>query len=481
MGRPFAERVAGLWLVAPLLSICSISWCDEAQEVTEAPPAPKTVAVFTPHLQATPEPGSNLHVAAWRHVVALGLKAGPSEARSVILVSCQARRASATERVLVDRCAQQVLARATDLRMGPADKVGRHPVQMLEGPGVAVKRLLGSWPSLAVGTAKPEPGESEAERGGALEASLKVPGDWTVQFDETRGAALAWPQAAPASKVRIEQCSVPGALHEQPISIQVSTADSDGSGEQAQPWLSVATERVELLGSGSNGLQPLRVRFFPAAAPEGCDIVCDTGAVALPVPEGWELLYFEERLWVTDSSDSSVQPAPWPWFPKASESQAPEAGAQEKGSLLVGARTRGETAAVVGCLSPSQPLEELVPAFRAVLEGLHLGQAPSEANASDSAGVVLPDDALLVDSPEWLDLMMAQQEEVLARNQAILEGREIVDPQAEAVMARMEEAIQRLNEEILAYYPEGGDPSGWAQERLGEMLQELEAEEAMGL
>ena len=106
---------------------------------------------------------------------------------------------------------------------------------------------------------------------------------------------------------------------------------------------------------------------------------------------------------------------------------------------------------------------------------------PSEANTSDSAGLALPDDNLVLDSPEWLDLMTAQQEEILARNQAILEGREIVDPQAEAVMARMEEAIQRLNEEILAYYPEGGDPSGWAQERLGEMLQELEAEEAMGL
>ena len=481
MGRLFAGRLAGLWLVAPLLSICSISWCDEAQEVTEAPPAPKTVAVFTPHLRATPEPGSNLHVAAWRHVVALRLKAGPSQARPVILVSCQVRGPSATEKALVDRCAQQVLARATDLRMGPADKVGRHPVQMLEGPGVAVNRLLGPLPVPAADTARAEAGESGAEGGGALEASLKVPEHWTVQFDETHGAALAWPQAAPASKVRIEPCSVFGVLDQQPTSIQVSTADSDGSGEEAQPRVPVATERVELLGSGSNGLQPLRVRFFPAPAPEGCDLVCDTGAVALPVPEGWELLYFEERLWVTDSTESSVQPAPWPWFPKASESQAPEAGAQEKGSLLVGARTRGETAAVVGCLSPSRPLDELMPAFRAVLEGLQLAVGPSEANTSDSAGLALPDDNLVLDSPEWLDLMTAQQEEILARNQAILEGREIVDPQAEAVMARMEEAIQRLNEEILAYYPEGGDPSGWAQERLGEMLQELEAEEAMGL
>jgi len=483
LGKAFAEWVAGVSLVALLFTLSSISWCDEAREVTEAPPPAKTVAVFMPHLQATPEPGSNLHVAGWRHVVALGLKAGPShQARPVILVSCQVRGASATEQALVDRCTQQVLARAKDLRIGSAEKVGRHPVQILEGPGAAVASLVGPLPGPTADTAKAEPGESKAESGERLETSLKVPEDWTVQFDETHGAALTWPQAAPASKVRIQACSLSGVLDEQPISIQVSTADSDGSGEQAQPRLSVATERVELFGSGSNGLQPLRVRFFPAPAPEGCDIVCDTGAVAVPVPEGWELLYFEERLWVTDSSESSVQPAPWPWFPKASESQAPGAGAQEqeKGSLLVGARTRGETAALVGCLSPAQPLDELMPAVRAVLEGLHLAQGPSEANASDSAGLVLPDDNLMLDSPEWLDLMTAQQEEILARNQAILEGREIVDPEAEAVMARTEEAIQRLNEEVLAYYPEGGDPPGWAQERLAELLQQVQAEEVIG-
>jgi hypothetical protein len=465
-----------------LLVFCSVAWCDEAQDGTEAAPPAKTIAVFMPHLQATPEPGSNLHVAGWRHVVALGPKAPSSRTRPVILVSCQARGASATEKALVDRCAQQVLARVKDLRIVSASKVGSHLVQILEGPGAAVEGLLGTRPGPTVDTAKAEPGESKAESGERLETSLKVPEDWTVQFDETRGTAVAWPQAAPASKVRIEPCSVSGVLEEQAISIQVSAAESDGSAEQAQPRQPVATERVELFGSGSNGLQPLRVRFFPAPAPEGCDIVCDTGAVALPVPEGWELLYFEERLWVTDSSESSVQPAPWPWFPKASEPQAPEAGAREKGSLLVGARTGEATAAVVGCLSPAQPLDELAPAFCTVLEGLHLAQGPSERGegASASNEVTLPDDNLMLDSPEWLDVMMAEQEEVLARNQAILEGREAIDPEAEAVMAWTEEAVQRLNEEILAYYPQGGDPPGWAQQRLAELLQETQAQEVTG-
>jgi hypothetical protein len=40
-------------------------------------------------------------------------------------------------------------------------------------------------------------------------------------------------------------------------------------------------------------------------------------------------------------------------------------------------------------------------------------------------------------------------------------------------------AIECTGAGFLAFYPEGGDPPGWMQERLGELLEEMNREEVV--
>jgi hypothetical protein len=415
-------------------------------------------------------------------LVVLGLKEADSGASPLMLVSCQEAAPSATERDLIDDCASQILRRTNGLHIGAARKVQGRQILMLEGPQAAVEILSGPLSGVLAETAKADPGDKKAEGPGLEQALLTVPQDWECQFDQGSGVVLAWPKAMPASKIRIEAASVSGIRDEQVSASEGSTTQADDSSEGSRVRSTLAFARAVLLGSGRNGLQPLRLRFFPPAVPENCAVACDTGAVSLPVPDGWELLYFEERLWVADTPEPSVKPAPWPWLPKASEAQAADPGAQERGGLLLGARTRGGTTAVVACLSPSRPPEDFMPAFRALLEGLQLRPQPGAAQtaesrstafgAASSVDFVLPDHTTLVDTPQWLWLMEMQQQEIEARNEAILAGADVTDPQLEAAMDALEDAVERLNDEIPFFSP-AGEPDGWRESRLDELLQQI--------
>jgi len=485
-----ARQAAGIMALASMGLFLPGAWCDKESEVSQPGEPPGMIVVLTPEVRANPDSGSGLSVAAWQHVVALRQGGADSQPRATVLVSCQASAASSSEQQLVDACVRQILGQLSSMSKGAAGDSGGHPIQTLAGPEVSLQVLSGPSvkpPAPAAAGASEKKGQNETPGPRVMQTAVEASGDWTVEFDPNGGFAVAAPKAAPKQRVRLTARNLFEFL-DQPAVSKDSSTEAQAGDQDTRLRLPVAFDRVELSGSGSSGTQPVRLRFFPPALPEGLlndksDVLCDTGAVSLPVPRGWELLYFEERLWLAESSAAQSPPTLWPWLPKAS-SQSPEAAAGAKGALLLGARTRAGRAAVVGCVSPSQPPDGFLPAFTAVLEGLRLSSGASAAKGPEPkasgpvisispgpAEFALPDHTLLGDSPEWLAALMAEQQAVEAMNAGILAGADVTDLETQAAVARLQEAIQRLNEEIVALYPDGGEPAGWAQERLDELMQ----------
>jgi len=505
-------RCTGFLAIALMAASCSGALADKAKEFEAAPTAPAMTVVLMPDLRAAADPASGLSVAAWQHVVALGQKGKAGDAGPVILISCRPAVGSSSEKELVQASAQEIVGHLGSLRLGAASVDGTHAVQIVLGPEDALKALSGPWPQPPRPVSKPASGEKGSAAGtpGLTAAALEAGEGWTIRTEAERGFALASANAAPELRLRI----VPRSLIEfagQGVS-KGSAAEEPASFEQAPLRLPLPFDRVQLLPREpqAGGLERVRLRFFPPALAEDLQAACDTGEMWFPVPQGWEVLYFEQRLWLTRSQTSSGEPAGaasakpglWPWMPRMSGAPATPAATtdakgglarQTAGGLAVAARVGKVSAAVLGCVSWSGPLDGLLPAFRAVLDGLRLSSGVSPIEPSEGSAVTptastlperdefaLPDHTALGDSPEWLAALMAQQQAVKAGNEAILAGMDVADSETEAAMLRTQRAIGLLNEEILSLYPSGGEPSGWLETRLGQLLQEVFLEEVTG-
>jgi hypothetical protein len=494
-------------VVVLLAALCSAGFGDKVKEGGELSAAPPVVAVLMPDLGASPDPASGLSVVAWQHVVALGQKGRGGETGPVMLISCRSPLSSPSEKELVQACAQEVMGRLGTMRLGAASEAGAHTIQVVLGPEDALKSLSGPRPRPPELASKPDTEQKGSATGAPqlTQAVLEAGEGWAVQMEPDRGLALAWLKTAPGLRLRIVAQSLMGVLDEQGSATKGAAAEEPSApAEEAQMRLPVPFDRVQLLPheAGAGGLERVRLRFFPPAMADGFQLACDTGAMSLPVPQGWEVRYLEERLWLGRSPTSLGESAPaanskasvWPWLPTVSGTPSVSEGmTQGQGGLAIGARVGRASAAVLGCVSWSEPLDGLLPAFRAVLEGLRLSsgvsqpQAPGADAASPGVSIspgpaqfALPDQTVLGDSPEWIAALMAQEQAVEAMNAAILAGVDVVDLETEAAGLRLQQAVERLNEEMLALYPEGGEPLGWAHERVDELVQELFLEEVKG-
>jgi hypothetical protein len=458
-----------------------------------------------PDVSLQPDPTSGARVVGWQHVVALALETTQGSDGPVMLISCLPMAASPGAEDLVDSCVTQILGRVAGLRASGALEAGAHKIRVVAGPKGLLESLCRPLSGATSTAADQDRGKRSA--GWTNESVIEIPGGWGAQADRHHRVMVAWPAGAPERAVRLARRGlIGGAYAEETASKDIAQEAVETRSEQ-EFFLPLAFERARLLVSDAvpDRTQELCMRFVPPPLPDGSRAAVDTGAMRLSVPQGWKVLYFEERLRceMREAREASGQwEAPgglWPCLPTASDQDRAKTGRPDQGVLAIGGRAGKVSAALVGLVSPSEQIGPLLPALQEVLDSLRLAGtfSPPEPTPQDQLPTISvsldapaqgmpPDYALLAGSPEWIALMLAQEEamlaqdeEILARNQAILEGREVVDLELEAVMARMEEAVQRLNEEILAFYPEGGDPPGWMQERLGELLQEISREEVM--
>jgi len=470
---------------------------------TAAPAA--TTAVYTPDVVVRPDPASGMTVVAWQHVVALRRR-GPAEATTpMILVSCAPKRRSAPAQDPSKTCAEEIRAWSADLSAADPLTVGEHKVELLVGPTHALAGLSGPW-RRSVKPSSENPAGQNADKGKdmgaqgqfASQSALEIPAGWEAEMS-AQGVLAAGPAASSDLRVRISRKPLSGSFEEAGSVTKDPGKESSGV-EGGELILPVAFERARLLApaAGHEGRLPLRLRFIASPLPDGFNGAVDTGAMSFPVPDGWELLYLEERLWLSKRQPEQAaagDPVPtlWPWAPQP-QATAPSTDAQQsKGELALGARSGSATTALVGCFSPSQPVQPCLPALKVVLDGLHLGSrsvlseepredAPVQAAAipTESFDPSLAAPSVTADGLESADLLASQQAEVQAQNQAILEGAAEVYFDAPPNTARMDEAVERFNDELLSSYPDGGEPPLWAQTRLGEIMQSLHDEEVMG-
>ena len=494
-------------LVVTLLAACTsllpvgLAFADKQTEV-EAVPTPATAAVFAPDVVVEPDPASSMTLITWQHVVALRLR-GTDEAKApLILVSCAPKPGGPSPEQVAKSCSQEMAGWVPDLIAGGTLTVGQHTIELLAGPAGSLARLSGPW------RRAPKPGGSSSARQDdkkstegqpPIQSALEIPAGWESKTTE-EGLLSAWPAAASESRVRIARKPLLESL-EQASSTTKDPGKQSAGIEAGEPLrMMVAFERAKLLASeaGQEGSMSLRLRFLAPVLPDTFKAAVDTGAVSFAVPDGWELLYFEERLWFRkgqpgEAGASDRRPSLWPWKP--TPSTAPAAGDAQKpqGSLAIGARSGSAITAVAGCLSTSQPVQPLLPALQAVLDGLHLASRVAVAEDTRGTGAVkaatvpmesfdpaLSAPSVSADSPESADLLASQQAEVQARNDAILQGADDAYFDAPPTTGRMDEAVERFNQELLNIYPDGGEPPLWAQTRLDELQQTLFNEEVIG-
>ena len=495
-------------LVATLLGACTTllpAWpalADKQAEAGEVAP-PTTTAVFTPDLVVEPHPASGMTVVAWQHVVALRLR-GMDEGKSpLMLVSCAPKRPSAGGQAPAKACAEEIRGWAANLSAENPLTVGQHKIELLAGPADSLAGLSGPWRRASKPGGQPSGQDSGKDKaaGGqpGSQSVLEIAAGWEAKTTE-QGALSASPAGASESGVRISRRPLSESL-DQIVSVTKDPSEQSVGMEGGEPpRLLVAFERARLLApeAGQGGSKPIRLRFLASALPDAFKTAVDTGAVSFAVPDGWELLYFEERLWFAKRQPEQAGaggpgPSLWPWAPRPSTTPATGDSQKNQGSLAIGARSGSATTVLAGCLSPSQPVQPFLPALRAVLDGLRLASrialAEDVPGTSAMQAMTMPmqpfDPALSAptvsaDSPDSADLLASQQPEVEARNQAILQGAEDDFFDAPPTTGRMDEAVERFNEELLAMYPDGGEPPLWAHTRLDELAQMLFNEEVMG-